>query len=532
MLQPQPHPELVIGLVGPVGVNLEPIITALRDGLAVARYKSYVVRLSKLIENLAELDFSGSPEHERIGNLMTLGTHLREQSKLGDAAAILAIAEIARIRDVENHAPLPASSAGNAFILRSLKHPAEVERLRTIYGKGFLLISVYSPRDVRVTALAERLSRSGANAKRLARSRAEALIARDESEDDKDLGQDVQDAFPLADLFVDARNTERLRAAIQRFLHLTFGNRFRTPTKDEHGMFHARAAALRSADLNRQVGAAIMQDGSDVITVGCNDVPKSGGDQYWEGDPDDDRDFRREIDSSAEQRTQMFEELFERLSSHGYLNTNKLSNSDVHHTVASLIDGDKKRVLKGIGLMNLLEFGRSVHAEMAALMSAARLGRSVKGATLYCTTFPCHMCARHIVASGIKRVVYVEPYPKSRARQLHADAIAVDPIAPSSKHVNFEPFEGIAPRQYQSIFSADDMRKQNDGRIRPWRMADGKVRFQRYLNTYLELEVALLADVVPLLQQAIKPLPTLEGDHHDSATIPKRANRTRPGSGA
>ncbi|MDN3612645.1 hypothetical protein QWZ16_23945 [Vibrio ostreicida] len=26
--------------------------------------------------------------------------------------------------------------------------------------------------------------------------------------------------------------------------------------------------------------------------------------------------------------------------------------------------------------------------------------------------FPCHNCAKHIVASGIKRVVYVEPYPK------------------------------------------------------------------------------------------------------------------------
>ena len=60
------------------------------------------------------------------------------------------------------------------------------------------------------------------------------------------------------------------------------------------------------------------------------------------------------------------------------------------------------------------EYGRIVHAELGALAAAARSGLSVVDGTLYCTTFPCHNCAKHIVASGIVRVVYVEPYPKSR----------------------------------------------------------------------------------------------------------------------
>ncbi|TMQ08861.1 MAG: hypothetical protein E6J90_35770 [Deltaproteobacteria bacterium] len=38
----------------------------------------------------------------------------------------------------------------------------------------------------------------------------------------------------------------------------------------------------------------------------------------------------------------------------------------------------------------------------------------------------CHNCAKHIVASGIRRVVYVEPYVKSQAVQLHGDAILSD----------------------------------------------------------------------------------------------------------
>jgi deoxycytidylate deaminase len=73
--------------------------------------------------------------------------------------------------------------------------------------------------------------------------------------------------------------------------------------------------------------------------------------------------------------------------------------------------------------LDITEFGRPVHAEMEAILSCARIGISPKMGTLYCTTFPCHNCAKHIVAAGIKRVVYVEPYPKSKAEKLHSDSL-------------------------------------------------------------------------------------------------------------
>ena len=69
--------------------------------------------------------------------------------------------------------------------------------------------------------------------------------------------------------------------------------------------------------------------------------------------------------------------------------------------------------------MDLIEFSRTVHAEMAAIVDAARRGVSVQDCNLYTTTFPCHECAKHIVAAGIRRVVYIEPYPKSQALSLH-----------------------------------------------------------------------------------------------------------------
>lgn len=111
--------------------------------------------------------------------------------------------------------------------------------------------------------------------------------------------------------------------------------------------------------------------------------------------------------------------------------------------------------LKGTRLTSLTEFSRAVHAEMEALPPAARVGVSVRGALLYTTTFPCHNCAKHIVAPDISRVVYVEPYPKSRALEMHGDSIYAagesDPKGKDHK-VEFRPFVGIAPRRFPDLF--------------------------------------------------------------------------------
>jgi deoxycytidylate deaminase len=101
--------------------------------------------------------------------------------------------------------------------------------------------------------------------------------------------------------------------------------------------------------------------------------------------------------------------------------------------------------------MDLLEFGRDIHAEMSAICDAARNGLSLGGSSLYTTTFPCHLCAKHIVASGIRRVVYLEPYPKSYAQELHEDSIEVEGNA-DTKRVNFAPFIGISPYRYRDLF--------------------------------------------------------------------------------
>ena len=53
----------------------------------------------------------------------------------------------------------------------------------------------------------------------------------------------------------------------------------------------------------------------------------------------------------------------------------------------------------------------AVHAEQNALMQICKNGgTSTRGASIYCTTFPCTPCLKLIVSAGIEKVFYNEEY--------------------------------------------------------------------------------------------------------------------------
>lgn len=59
---------------------------------------------------------------------------------------------------------------------------------------------------------------------------------------------------------------------------------------------------------------------------------------------------------------------------------------------------------------NNVSFAYVLHAEANAITKVARSNNSSDGATLYVTASPCIECAKLIIQSGIKRVVYGEEY--------------------------------------------------------------------------------------------------------------------------
>jgi len=357
-------------------------------------------------------------------------------------------------------------------------HPDEVRTLRRVYGKQLFVISASAPVEERELSLARKIASSRGGSEEQWKPTAASLLNREHTISDqtssigsifgspinKQFLLDVSGAFELGDLFVSVRDAERSREQIRRLIELIFSNPFRTPTRDEYAMVVAHQTGLRSAALSRQVGACLVNDEGDVLAVGCNEAPKFGGGLYWEGDEPDGRDFQRKLESNDAIIGEILSDLLRRLfSDPSWLEASPQEMAEVRtvrrflkklsptSTSATLL---KHTVLRGSDLTAITEFHRVVHAEMAAISDAGKRGVPLAGATLLCTTFPCHGCARHIVATGIKRVVYVEAYPKSRVARLHDDSIGLsDQVSHLGRKVAFEPYVGVSSRRYSDLFS-------------------------------------------------------------------------------
>lgn len=491
--------ELIVGFSGAIGSGLDHVVEQTRELLKAAGYSIEYIKLSSYIEKFAREEglltnnvaiAVNSPD--RFDTLQTAGNALRSKFS-NHVLAKLAVSKIANHRSEQtppNQDVRSTTPKKVAFLIDQLKHPAEVELLRQVYGNLFYLVGVFASEEQRRRNLTATLNPNDA----------QRAMDRDRRENE-DHGQQLDKTLKLADLFV--RNTDENRSStrkqLQRFFELIHGAPVSTPSADEYAMYAAYAAALRSACMSRQVGAAITDAHGNLLSTGCNDVPKSNGGLYTLADTD--RDWRcynwkggecwndhhkRRIknDVAAVLLTKEAQSI---LADAGL--KRKLSDAECHR-IATMI-------AKNTRLKDLIEFSRAVHAEMDAIISLARKGSfSSQGGKLFTTTFPCHNCARHIVAAGITTVHYIEPYEKSLALELHSDSIVGDPTDrdSNSARVRFLHFEGIAPRQYQRLFTPSEDRKDDTGKIRQWSWEKPKANPQ-YLDSYRELELRVVSDL-------------------------------------
>ena len=113
---------------------------------------------------------------------------------------------------------------------------------------------------------------------------------------------------------------------------------------DEYFMGIAMLAAKRSKDPNTQVGACIVSPENIIISTGYNGMPK--------GCSDDEFPWQR-------------------------------TGEDENDTKYPFV----------------------VHAELNAILNAN--GRDLRGSRIYVALFPCNECAKAIIQSGIKEVIYL-----------------------------------------------------------------------------------------------------------------------------
>ncbi|MEG6551668.1 anti-phage dCTP deaminase [Desulfocurvibacter africanus] len=485
--------ELVFAFCGPLGSGTSMVARLISAKLKSCGYKDdsiAVIKLSKLIcDNAVTEGFEslveGKSKLERTRLLQDEGNNLRKAHG-NDILAQYAIKEISLQRAkeakdsetlTEEGEPILLRSRRHVTIIDSLKHPDEVSLMQTVYGNMFYLFGVLCPEEIRLERLKDHDPNSG---------EAACLIARDRSESIKH-GQQLLRTIYHADFFI--RNTKSNQASLEkpivRFIELILGANKYTPTLDEYAMFMAQAAALRSGCMSRQVGAAIVSESGDIIATGRNDVPRFGGGLYCAEDGENDNRCIACGDgecSSDTEKKKILEDLKNALK-------DKLKDKDESIINALADDFSNNERLKG-----LIEFSRAVHAEMDAITTAARMGGAgLRNGILYCTTFPCHHCARHIVAAGIKKVFYIEPYEKSLAPRLHKDSIAVEKPgdAPIEGKLTILPFEGVAPRKYLQLFAADGRKK--SGVKVEIDFSQAKPVVQKFLDTHVDYESRVVA---------------------------------------
>ena len=319
------RPEIVIGLVGALGTELSRVEDALANALTSVGYSSRNIRVSERITSAyEELGLSIIPEAEtELDHLMDLGDKLREHRDDGAAAAAIVVSAIAeqRFEELGQDATENGTERESvATIVRQLKHPDEVQLLRSVYGPRFVLLGAWSPRDQRQVVITQRLRASVSNREESwYEQQAIRLMSRDESDGSRALGQRVRDTFELADAYVAIRAGYQIEPEVDRLVRLLFGAPFVTPTRDEQAMFQAFGARLRSSAGGRQVGAVAIDSDGELLVSGTNDVPKAGGGQYWAGDQPDHRDFQFGVDFNDQEKFQLALDLVDRLKHAGWL---------------------------------------------------------------------------------------------------------------------------------------------------------------------------------------------------------------------
>jgi deoxycytidylate deaminase len=460
-------PEIVIGLVGRIGLDTRLISERIQKTLLRYNYSAERIKVTSLIPSGS--DFSNVRDHpveDYYTSRIDACNALRRVSERNDILACLAVMRIRDIRAAANSGDEDKPLHRKAFIIDQIKRPEESDLLRQIYRDLYIQISCHAPRAFRENQLAVKIARSHPEKPRADdwRSTASGLIARDDAEEDNPTGQQVREVFPLADLIIDASADSQVEGQLERFFEVFFGRPIRSPTLAEHGMALASATSFRSIDMSRQVGAAILSAEGEIVALGCNEVPKAGGGIYSEGDAKDARDAALGEDQNTSKKRLMVTDVVRRLAKAG-LADKRFDELNIEAIEEELIDKDGAP-LKNCLVLDTLEYGRMLHAEMCSIAEAARRGASVNGCVLYCTTFPCHNCAKHIVGVGITSLYYLQPYPKSQVSELYPDSIDVDSEATLNTKVPFRQFIGITPIRYY-LFEKRKLKDQY-GRIKHW----------------------------------------------------------------
>ena len=391
---------LAVGLTGSFGSGCSTLATVLS---ASHGFRSFSLS--------AKVKFQWQNQNPGVqpdrGKLQDMGNRLASE-KGTDYLAKCAVREASR-------------SGANNVVFDSIKREGEIKYLRDRYPRFFLL-AIQCSRDERWDRV-----RSVYESAKLFESDFEVHDARDQIEEFK-AGQKVSLCVDDADIVID--NTEHrsnmaarqaFRIRIDRYLGLISGSAAYKPRSQDIAMTIAYTEAEWSDCIKRHVGAVIVDEDGSLISSGFNQNPATMRPCYEEpGYCRKDSLVAERLEALAGTHCPICGKIIEAI------------NDPFRCTCGYSL---KSHYFSDHGV----RWCPGVHAEERAI--ARVRGRDLSEATLYTTTFPCLNCAKLITDSGLKRIIYVEPYPERESVRFLAE-----------NRIETVPFEGVKARSFHKLF--------------------------------------------------------------------------------
>ncbi len=232
------------------------------------------------------------------------------------------------------------------------------------------------------------------------------------------ISQNIQACIQKSDIHISNNgkygndNFHELYGQLIKFISLIQHPGLVTPSLDEKMMQLAYTAKLNSGCLSRQVGAAVTNNDGILVSVGWNSVAQ-GQTPCLLRNTDELLRGTNSIAYSAYEKSKMFKngikKHYPKIDDEVLEGRNRsFCFSEIHNLQTT----NKKNLDISCKCDKNQVHTRSLHAEENAFLQIAKFGgQGIQGGTLYSTASPCELCSKKSYQLGIKRIVYIDPYP-------------------------------------------------------------------------------------------------------------------------
>jgi deoxycytidylate deaminase len=436
---------IFIGFTGSLGSGCTYIAEGIKNTLKDGRY----YRLSDVLRDILKRQGINNPSTEQ---LQEEGNNLRKKKGVSILAQLC-------MEKIWKDSQAKPCTPDTVILIDGIRNDGEIRCFRAF--PHFYLISIHADENVRKKRLIEIDKRIKTDKEFL------TADARDREEDFY-YGQQVQKCNYLADIIINNNETHPKGSDIEISFFQTIDNNYihvikairkgeavpdHPPTIDEILMTAAYCLSKRSSCEKRKVGAVIAhimipktkgkkpkRKGDEihfqVISSGYNEVPL-GTDPCKLGLYE--KCYRDYLKEKMIKEFNYCPSCGKKIPSYTQRDIKKLLSYECPKCHKSI----SKKFLSGSTSGKLLDMCRALHAEEIAIIGLSGVSKSTGGElSLYTTTFPCNLCANKIVAAGIKKVIYAEPYSMEESKKILEEA-RVDTVK----------FEGVKSTAYFRLFS-------------------------------------------------------------------------------